>query len=84
MRLVTDNGSDVTITTDNQGQEVIMITAGHGKVEVTIPKWGTPDGTMVTQVFQAISEVTMATVETSTSRYHEVAFLNTHNTEVIR
>ena len=83
MRIVTDNITNVSITKD-EGGEYIHVEGAHGKVEIHIPLYGTQNAVMMTQVFQAISEVTMATVETSLGRYFSDDFPNTHNTEVIR
>lgn len=84
MRVVTDNITNIRVDKDNSGNEFIVIDSAHGKVEITIPAWGAQNAAMTTQVFQAISEVTMATVETSCGRYFSGDFPNTHNTEVIR
>lgn len=84
MRLVTENISNINIETLMCGDEVITVESAHGKVEITIPKFGTQKAHMTTQVFQAISEVTMATVETSVDAYFDKDFPNTHNTEVIK
>lgn len=84
MRIVTDNITTVKIYKEADGTESIHIVAGNGRVEITLPSHNNISGVMVTQVFQAVSNVTMATVETSVSRYSEEDFPNTHNTEVIR
>ncbi len=85
MKIVTDQLSTITITTQADGQEFVRIENTHGVVEITMPAWGTPGGILMSQHMQAGCETVLATVESSLDIHHLADnCCGSHNTEVIR